>query len=111
MYKKTANLLIKNDATNPIKVIIIVKTIAVLKEINPDGKGLFGALTLSTSISKKSFKIIADPDRKNPHIKPINNSDKEGKLPSVMISPMITHIPAANGNSGRNNSISPFIFL
>lgn len=80
-------------------------------EISPDARGLVGTLILSTSTSKTSFKIIADPDRKKPQINPRNNPGKGGKLPSAIISPMITQIPAANGNSGRNNSIKPFIFL
>ena len=52
MYNNTAILLIKNDTNTPSNDIIIVKTIAVPEDINPDGKGRFGALTLSTSISK-----------------------------------------------------------
>ena len=110
-YNKTAILSIKNEATSPIKVTIIAKTTAALAEINPEASGLVGTLTLSTSTSKTSFKIIADPDRKKPQVNPRNNSGKGGNLPRTIISPMITHIPAAKGNSGRNNSIKPFIFL
>jgi len=39
-------------------------------------------LTLSTSISKISFKTIAEPDRKNPYTNPRNIFVKEGKFPS-----------------------------
>jgi hypothetical protein len=111
MYNKTAILLIKNDNINPRKVMIAVKITAVVGEINPDAKGRSGELILSTSISKKSFKIIAEADSKKPHIKPKDNCNKEGKCPSVIISPIITDIPAAKVNSGRINSIKPFIFL
>jgi len=101
----------KTEATSPIKLTTIAKTIAAVGEINPEAIGLSGTLTRSTSMSKTSFRIIADPDRKKPQINPRKSSGKGGKLSSAIISPTITQIPAANGSSGRNNSIKPFIFL
>jgi hypothetical protein len=111
IYKITAKLPTSNAESSPNPVITEAKIIASFEEIIPEGRGLSGELILSTSMSKISFKIIADPDRKNPYIKPRNIIEKDGKLPSAIISPRITQTPAENGNSGLTRFKNPFILL
>jgi hypothetical protein len=55
--------------------------------------------------------IIAGLDKKKPQANPRNNFRNEGNPPNAIISPIITHIPAAIGSSGRINLIKPLIFL